>query len=409
MKTKPIIYLSSLLLIFLIAACQDGEQMISLGLRDLYIIPRMQKVELAPAFTGQGYMWTEVLPDGRDSLVSTEKDYIFLKKDPGTYKMRFEIIDPLHYMREEITFLVVEEQIEYNTGIHKVYEYVPAPGQFINMMPMYEPGDTKETMCRKAEESLTTKSTQGVSLGSYGGYITFGFDHTIINVKGERDFEVYGNSFYAAFTGDNKGGSNEPGIVMVSFDANMNEIPDDEWYELAGSEYYKKGTIKNYEITYLKPDPNKMPTPDNNYVYLNDTTYIKWESNQNTFGYVSRNTFHDQSYWPLWIENKSLTFKGTKLADNFYTISGSNTNYIQVAYDWGYVDNHPNSAEDKNGNTLSSFDISWAVDKKGNKIHLPGVDFIRVYTGVNQYCGWLGETSTEIYGAKSLHVGNIFY
>ena len=39
-----------------------------------------------------------------------------------------------------------------------------------------------------------------------------------------------------------------------------------------------------------------------------------------------------------------------------------------------------------------------------NPVHLPGVDFIRVYTGVNQQCGWLGETSTELSRAEDLHV-----
>jgi hypothetical protein len=317
--------------------------------------------------------------------------------------MRFEIIDPRDYMREEITFVVADEQIGYKQSIDKVHEYLPAPGQFVNIMPPYEPGDTRDSMCRKAGELLSASSTGGVSLGGYGGYITFSFDHTVMNIKGERDFEVYGNSFYAS-TGDN-GGSNEPGIVLVSFDANMNGVPDDEWYELAGSEYYKRETIKDYEITYFKPDPDKIPTPDNSYIYLIDTTYIRWESNQNDHGHVSKNIYHDQSYWPLWIEGSTITFRGTKLANNYYTKTGTSTTYVQVAYDWGYADNHPNAGEDKEGNKLSSFDIDWAVDKKGNKIHLPGADFIRVYTGVNQYCGWLGETSTEIYGAKSLHVG----
>ena len=63
------------------------------------------------------------------------------------------------------------------------------------------------------------------------------------------------------------------------------------------------------------------------------------------------------------------------------------------------MDNHPNEVEDK-----SSFKIDWAVDKYGNKVKLPGVDFIRVYTGVNQQCGWLGETSTELSRAEDLHV-----
>ena len=65
------------------------------------------------------------------------------------------------------------------------------------------------------------------------------FDHTVINVKGKKDFMILGNSFYSDLPEyqEKKGGSCEPGIVMVSFDTNQNGLPDDEWYELAGSEY----------------------------------------------------------------------------------------------------------------------------------------------------------------------------
>lgn len=65
-----------------LTACQDGEQTISLGLRDTYILARMQKEGLFPAFTGEAYEWTMLLPDGRDSLVSTERNYIFLQSKP---------------------------------------------------------------------------------------------------------------------------------------------------------------------------------------------------------------------------------------------------------------------------------------------------------------------------------------
>ncbi len=37
-------------------------------------------------------------------------------------------------------------------------------------------------------------------------------------------------------------------------------LPDDEWYEIAGSEYGHAKTVKNYEITYYKPNENKVPT-----------------------------------------------------------------------------------------------------------------------------------------------------
>lgn len=391
------------LLALLLSACQTGEQTISLGLRDTYIVARMQKEGLFPAFSGEAYEWTMLLADGRDSLVSTERNYIFLQSKPGTYNMRFRIIDPIHYVNEKITFVVVDEQVAYSSTIARVYEYCPAPGQFVNTMPEYTDGDTAEDMRRKAEEYLT-KNTM-VSLGAWGGYVTFGFDHTVVNVDGKYDFEIYGNSFYSDLgSSDRKGGSSEPGIVMVSFDRNMNGLPDDEWYELAGSEYYKDATTKRYAVTYCKPDPDKAPVPSPDQTYITDMTYVRWEDNRSNTGYVMKNMYHDQSYWPLWVDAETLSFEGTRLADNFYLTSGTGTFYVQEPYAWGYADNHPNKAYDGYGNSLCSFDIGWAVDKNGNKVYLPGADFIRVYTGVNQYCGWLGETSTEIIGALDLHV-----
>jgi hypothetical protein len=49
-------------------------------------------------------------------------------------------------------------------------------------------------------------------------------------------------------------------------------------------------------------------------------------------------------------------------------------------------------------------DISWAVDDNRQPVSLDFVDFVRVYTGLNQKCGWLLETSTEILGAEDLHL-----
>ena len=285
--------------------------------------------------------------------------------------------------------------------INRVYEYRPAPGQFVNKLPEYELGDTQETMRQKAEECIRGEEKVLISLGGYGGYVVFGFDHTIKNVLGKKDFKIWGNAFYANANpnpdASQEGGSCEPGIVMVSHDANGNGLPDDAWYELAGSEYGKSETIKNYQLIYHKPDPDKVPTPNMNYPFLNDTTYIRWTDNQSNSGYVYRNTFHSQSYYPQWLSVDSLVFAGTKLADNYVDESGEGSYYVQYAYDWGYADNHPNTDD------RSNFDIGWAIDSAGNKVHLDGIDFVKVYTGVNQYCGWLGETSTEIMGAEDLH------
>lgn len=380
-------------------SCSNNEiPLVSLGLDNIYYLPRMKACKLDPAYTGEAYRWTMKTTSGVDSLLSTERNYIFLQSVEGTYDVTLEILDPFYPYKHKMQFVVMHEEVEYSPYLAHVYEYRPAPGQFINTMPVYEVGDTEADMCKKAEECLSGKNDVMVSLGAYGGYITFGFDHTVMNVKGEKDFMILGNAFYASTDPSAKGGSSEPGIVMVAFDENQNGKPDPgEWYELAGSEYRKPTTIKNYEITYSRPDPDKKPVP--NYP-LTDTEYLPWRDNQGETGYVAKNIYHTQDYYPKWVKEDQLTFSGTLLPKNAVDQSGTGNYYVFYAYDWGYADNHPNENKD-----LNSFDIDWAVDKEGNPVSLRGVDFIRVYTGVNQYCGWTGETSTEIVRVQDLHIG----
>jgi len=392
-----------LIIAFLLLACEKETPMVNLGIDDVYTVERMKKIIFHPEFPGE-YEWSVKDKNGQDSVISTERDYIFVAEKTGEYILKLNIIDAENPVEHSVQIVVWDEQVAYSPYITQVFEYRPAPGQFVNTMPEYEDGDTEETMCKKAQESISGKNDVMVSLGGFGGYITFGFDHTVVNATGEKDFKIRGNSFYAASNPNpdapTEGGSCEPGIVLVSLDRNNNGIPDDEWYELAGSEYYKPETKHNYQITYYNPDTDKIATPQPNSP-ISDTTYIHWTDNLDKEGYIHKNVYHRQDYFPKWLDTGQLTFGGTILANNAVDES-SNKNgsyYVLYAYDWGYVDNHPNEYEDK-----ISFDIGWAVDKNGNAVHLPGIDFIRVYTGVNQQCGWLGETSTELARAEDLHI-----
>lgn len=281
--------------------------------------------------------------------------------------------------------------------ISKVYDYMPAPGQFVNELPEYVEGDTYETMLSKVEEQICGDKNPGmISLGAYGGYVVFGFDHPVVNVVDAYDFKIYGNAFMAA--GSTTGGSCEPGIVMVSVDANGNGLADDEWYELAGSEYGKETTKKNYKITYYKPEADKAADPDPDYKYITDRTYVRYTTNYDDEqeGYVMKNSFHNQSYWPEWYEGETLEFEGTKLANNAADQNGDGSYFVLDYLDWGYADNLPNETD-------NGFKIDWAVDADGNPVELAQINFIKVYTAVNQYCGWIGETSTEVCGAEDLH------
>ena len=282
--------------------------------------------------------------------------------------------------------------------INKVYEYRPAPGQFINKMPLYEEGDTEETMTEKASAAIANDNQETICLGAFGGYVVFGFDHSIVNVPGAYDLQIDGNAFYSTSNPNSStklGGSSEPGIVMVSRDVNGNGLPDDPWYELAGSEYYKPTTRHNYSMTYERPSADHVPTPKGK--TFADTTFVHWTSSEGEDGFIMQNVFNLQNYYPNWLSEDEITFTGTCLPENAVDESGKETYYVLYCFPWGYVDNHPN------GTTLSQFNIDWAVDADGNSVFLSRIDFVKVYTGINQQAGRLGETSTEISGACDLH------
>lgn len=260
-----------------------------------------------------------------------------------------------------------EENIE--TSRITVLEYRPAPGQFINALPLYEKGDDAITMALKCTEALNNNGM--VCLGGFGGSITFRFDHPIYNRQG-LDFRIFGNSIL---------GNSEAGIVEVSVDTNGNGLPDDEWYELAGSADTDSIGLSSYgyEITY---DANPMGN-------------IPWSDNKGNTGEIARNSFHTQEYFPQWLSSP-LVCRGTRLPNNAIEKSGQGSNWYLNAFRYGYVDNLPDTDLSNNG-----FDLDWAVHPLTRQsVSLQWAHFVRVYTGLNQSCGWLGETSTEITGAK---------
>ena len=286
----------------------------------------------------------------------------------------------------------------------KVLEYHPAPGQFVNTLPSADENTTQEEVNQRCEEQLNSDAL--VHLGTFGGYITVKFDHAIENKPGS-DFLVLGNGFYAnadpIYGAATIGGSIEPGIVYVGVGKNLESA---KWYELAGSEYYTS-EIHDFEITYHKPTAESGEHSQSGSSHDN---YIKWECSwtdkngerRDSTGYHCKNVYHRQSYWPLWEGKDELTFKGGKLPNNAIDTSGKGTYWVQYRYAkdaYCYADACP--ATDS---LYSSFDINWAVDDEGNQVVLDHIDFIRVKTGIFQYCGWLGETSTEVSSVVDLHL-----
>ncbi len=277
--------------------------------------------------------------------------------------------------------------------ITKVLDYRPAPGQFVNSLPSYEDGDTQWSMNQKVLDAIGGDNGGLITLGGYGGYVVVGFDHTIENVEGKCDFRVNGNAYT---------NNSEAGIIMVAYDTNGNGTPDDdEWYEIAGSSHKDATQESFYTAAQNIGNDVNFYINDFQITYNNanrSETNITWSDNKGNSGYISQNSYNAQNYYPQWIEDEILTFVGSRLPGNGVDTSGSGSNYVLYDFIYGYADNVSNTSDN------SAIDISWAVDVDGNKANLEGVDFIKVYTGVNQQNGWLGECSTEIAGVEDLHL-----
>lgn len=266
----------------------------------------------------------------------------------------------------------------------KVYEYTPAPGQFINDRVLGGFSGAESSAASAAEYAeRRLKDGTWVSLGSWGGYIVVGFDHSIENstagYAGGYNFSISGNQFKK---------SSEAGIVWVMQDTNGNGLPDDEWYELQGSE---SETTRDYAVTYYRPT---YPGAD-----------VRWRDNRGATGSVDYlAALHSQSYYyPSWIAANSYVLYGTLLKSRTHSTSGEQTEWDNEAFDWGYADNFGSdclsgAAVAEGGPCRCYFKIANAKTRDGKAAELKYIDFVKVQTGVLAKAGVLGEVSTEVVG-----------
>lgn len=330
------------------------------------------------------YTWSvngKVVQEGK------ETEFIFSEKNIGKYPVVVTMKNAYTSLTQQLTVNVCAAEGTYkrtagtNADWNKVYEFLPAPGQFIN--EGYT-ANTMEEAIEYAESRLT--DAQYACLGGFGGYIVVGFDHSIDN-DGSYNIQILGNSF---------AGSSEPGIVWVMQDENGDGLPNDTWYELKGSEYGKPTTISDYAVTYYKPKSPGMP--------------VQWTDNQGKSGSVDYlASFHRQDYYyPAWVKTDTYTLRGTCLpASNRETTPGY---WYNGEFDWGYADNFSNIdrlTDDINYGAAANgnhFKISDAVTHDGKPANLKYIDFVKIQTGVNCKSGWLGEVSTEVFGVKDFNI-----
>lgn len=338
--------------------------------------------------------------------------------------------------------------------------FLPAPGQFVNEGangsgwggPFTASGAS--TLKNLVEGYVTT----GISLGSFGGYAVLDFGAITRDASGAYvsggiyndpnnaygvDFTLFGNAMSTWA---------EPGCVQVSQDGT-------NWYTLAGSLHYQTpsdtagGAIWNYSATYTNPVTadddlavGATGTTGNNVDY---TATYKTRPTSNTVpenGSVLLNNWHAHNYFPLYnnyfagvnghtaldgllnplsgltmtdfgsytaktaAAAASLTLNGVRLVAPKTTNGGNST--APDAYLFGYFDCHPNGLRSgaqvnpyttgRTGNDNSNgdpMDISWAVNANGEPVYLDAIRYVRVYTGVMQMNGMMGESSSELLGS----------
>lgn len=271
--------------------------------------------------------------------------------------------------------------------VDTVFEYMPAPGHQVNgynvVGDFIRDGATMQEACDTVLSHFRHRHM--VSLGAQGGYVVAGWNHDVKNSHGDYDIVIKGNPYSY---------QSEPGIIWVSKDDNGNGIPDDEWYELAGSEYGTENETFNYAITYYKPT---APHQD-----------IAWEDNMGGTGvvpYMSAWNEHD-SYWQDWVPTERdsqgreyRTYYGSRLKDT-HTYENGYTN--EPPFPWGYADNDGSDyfryANSIVSTAMGYYKISNARRADGTEANLSHINFIKIQTGQTGCSPNLGEISTEVYG-----------
>lgn len=340
------------------------------------VVGRPVTLELTGHFEG-AIRWTV---DGQP-VENVEPCFIYCPATGGVHHVVAENRGSVAAVDVEVLESVSPRQPASESSPVHVFEWTPAPGQFIgetgSVGGMTDDILTADDACRWAESRLALR--RFVSLGSWGGYIICGFDGSIRPGGGGFDFAIMGNAISTAC---------EPGVVWVMQDVNGNGLPDDQWYQLKGSEFDNPATRRSFEATYYSPAGSGMS--------------VQWTDADGLTGAVDyMPSLHRQpSYFPAWIDASSLTFYGVRLPSHT-SFDSSSGQWQSSPYGWGYADNLGSDLLAGGDISLGlgnwvGFRIANAVLPDGTPVALSSIDFVKIQTGVMDKAGRLGEVSTEV-------------
>ena len=296
---------------------------------------------------------------------------------------------------ETLTYTIKCGPVLYDGQPDKVTDYFCVASQYTNTVGDY--GGYPNKSLRGALGEVET----AVSLGNYGGYITYYYENAIKDDPKNPygvDFIVYGNSV------DGSEEFAEPGNILVSENGS-------DWYTLAGSLHYDDTAIWDYEITYTKQD-NKTK-----YDFTNGKTGILNYQYPTKYAYPLHFGLTNDS------DLNSFTTSGLYINSSAELNEFGNETPIYPAFgyaDCGKDDSESNDAENPYGGVYrysqtgtpygqdyptritsnrvgDACDLSWAIDSNGNPVELTnGIHYIKIQTASLIENAAIGEKSTEI-------------
>lgn len=296
-----------------------------------------------------------------------------------------------------------------------IFDFTPAPGQFINTPAVSNP--IHALGAPSGGGTSSPNNSEVVSLGGFGGSITLGFAQTIYDDPRNPyglDAIVFGNAFWVG--GDPTRRFAEGGVIEISRDINGNGIPDDPWYVIPGSSLLAPPSAAAMTQDWDN-DPSTPVPPANIAWYPDPSIYPNIPSAYSTIGYLLPQAFQSiplvhpdgvaavnevhfgyADISPVLIlgdlTGNNIVDDPTIAPEEFYT-RPDNPFLVGVSQGSGGGD---------------AFDIAWAVDPlTGEPAYLDGFDFIRISTGANALAGIFGEISTEVSAIAAVSTNPDFY
>lgn len=301
-------------------------------------VPRCRVIEITPTISGPQrddyrYEWAI-----GDSILGNRPTLEFIAAKAGTYTLTLKAQAD---RQTEISSCTVEvKEAEYKTFPNKVFSYRPTvwgSGAF-----WYLPFGNgtfaypENEMVSKMSEYLSEQTAFPASnIGTWGGYWTWGFDHTVLNSKNKHDLQLTIDI--------------APGSVLdffVAYDKNKNGIPDEnEWYEIQTAEIGLPH-IKDYELTLTyKGYDKRMLTFD-------------WEDNQGNKGTETKREGAFPGY-------RVLKRVGTKVAEWAETFMLKGRMFKVIPFGMTSTKQY-------------KLNINDAITPEGESVVLPGIDFLKV-------------------------------